>query len=99
MTFKNGWTISVQWGIISSVAFSPDRRAPEINASEAYDSKTAEIAFIDPNGDLDYNPEWCDQVRGYTTPDDVLPWMVRCSAKSPDARARPFPTLADSEDD
>lgn len=70
MTFDNGWTASVQWGMTNycqNYAYDPLRSDAEV---AAMGSKTAEIAAWDKDGNW-YN-FGDDKVKGYVTPNEVL---------------------------
>ncbi len=66
MKFRNGWTISVQWGMGNYCS----NREGLSNKSE-----TAEIAIWDCNN------KWYmfegDTVKGYCTADEVAEWMAK----------------------
>ena len=79
MTFANGWTISVQWGIgnyCSAGRISDDYRAPR--AVDSWTSDTAEIAVWDSKGDF-YQCGESDDVLGYLTTDEVAQWIEKVS--------------------
>lgn len=74
MTFKNGMTISVQFGAgnyCSRRNFNSDVHG-ELK-QHIVQSPDAEIAIWDSNGDWFYFGS--DQVRGYITPDEVADWI------------------------
>lgn len=78
ITFKNGWTISVQFGPGNycgnrDLPFSRDYSEPVPHCT------TAEIALIDPEGHffaLDG-----DDVKGWVPPDEVLRLMNKIAKK------------------
>lgn len=73
ITFDNGWTASVQWGMrnyCQNYAYDPPRSDAEVGVSG---SKTAEIAAWDKDGNW-YN-FGDDQVKGYVTPNEVLMFL------------------------
>lgn len=93
MTFANGWTISVQFGpgnYCSNRDYTP---YPKLYN----ECKNAEIALIDPDGNLDYNPEWHDQVKGFVTPDEVVDWIHDVKRFAPERRARPYPGIGEDD--
>lgn len=63
MTFKNNWTISVQW---HEAAYCSGRDTNQ-------QSPDAEIAIWDSSGNWYYFGN--DEVKGYCSPDEVLEWM------------------------
>lgn len=97
MQFNNGWRISVQFGPGNYCDNRWDSDY-EINPVLKDECENAEIALFDPDGNLDYNPEWCDQVKGYVSPDEVARWILECQNKKADHRARPWPDLNDDDD-
>ena len=70
MTFKNGYTISVQFGTMNYCS----NRSMEYGAVAGPASETAEIAAWDTRG-LDYVFPDGDTVKGWLTADDVNHWM------------------------
>lgn len=83
MIFENDWSISVQWG---GGTYSSNHLADiqTYNQSNIITSDTAEIAIIDPNGEMiqvtpvtvdDSDLYDADTVLGYCSPDDVLDFM------------------------
>lgn len=71
MTFKNGWTISVQW---HEGAYCEGRHKPDADKS----SINAEIAIWNQAGDwFDFGN---DQVKGYCTAEEVLEWMNKTAS-------------------
>jgi hypothetical protein len=71
MTFENGWTISVQWAEFN-YSQRTDRPSPE-------ESKTAECAVWDHNGDW-FKLTSCDDVQGWMSPDEVAALITRVAA-------------------
>jgi hypothetical protein len=71
--FKNGYRISVQFGInhYCSNRFKRNKEAD----SEFWESKTAEIAILSPSG-FHRPSEWGDDVHGHCTPDEVVYWII-----------------------
>jgi hypothetical protein len=68
MTFANGWTISVQWGVINYCANRNRTRNPI--------SPSAEIAIFDPKSNYHRPDSWSNtNVQGYLSSDEVLKWM------------------------
>lgn len=87
MTFDNGYTISVQWGIGT---YSDNHLDMSFDFDKIKPSKTAEIAVLDSNEDLvdfldDFLPKHLQnnsdgRVCGYATPNDVLYVMKKVAA-------------------
>ena len=76
ITFSNGWTASVQWGL-GMYCHTRDEEKPEQSA-------TAEVAAIAPNGDfVSMNSEDSDTVKGWQSPDDVLTFLNWVAAQKP----------------
>jgi sulfur carrier protein ThiS len=63
--FKNGYTVSVQFG---SMNYSNNKA-------------DCEIAVIDKNGKFAPRPDWGDDVAGYRTPEEMLEIMNWASKK------------------
>jgi hypothetical protein len=86
MTFANGWTVSVQWGIGNYC----DHYPLPLRAGEDYDranrdagsngSATAEIAAWDANKVWHRFENDDDTVKGYCTPDEVAEFIAKISA-------------------
>lgn len=76
MTFENGWTISVQWGVgnYCNVGRSAENYN-EPTKHESWKSETAEIAIWDKNDNW-YNFEHGDAVKGYCTANEVAEWIL-----------------------
>lgn len=93
MKFDNGWTISVQWGMSNYCEARGD--------TSKDNSMTAEIAFFDPDHKMHYMPEWCDQVKGHCTTEEVMGWMNHCASYPKDKRYTKSPYISDldSEDE
>jgi len=76
ITFSNGWTASVQWGL-GLYCHTRDELKPK-------ESQTAEIAAIAPNGDLvKMDPEDSDTVKGWQSPAEVLAFLNWVAAQKP----------------
>jgi hypothetical protein len=78
MTFANGWTVSVQWGIGNYCDHNTARWTEDANAKVgALGSTTAEIAA------WDVNKVWHqfdgDTVKGYCTPEEVATFIAKIS--------------------
>lgn len=74
MTFDNGWTASVQWGIGNYCNnYTLDFRSSSDADAGAKGSDTAEIAAWDKDGKM-YN-FGADNVKGYVTPNQVLTFL------------------------
>ncbi len=67
MTFANGWTVSVQWGL----GTYSDNRYSDFRAHA--ESKTAEIAAWDIDGK--WHDFGDDTVKGWCTPDEVATFI------------------------
>ena len=72
ITFKNGCTLSVQFGPGN---YSDKRDAPwdAPKAAHFWKSTTAEVAIILPNGDFYQLPGGDPDVAGWQTVEDVIP--------------------------
>ena len=97
LTFDNGWTLSVQFGY-GNYCENYHNESTISDDNKCTTCTNAEIAYIDPEGNLDYNPDWSDQVLGYCSPSDVVNHLFTCSRLSYSSRARPFPGLNNVED-
>jgi hypothetical protein len=77
MTFKNEFTISVQFGVGNYC--ERGRLSFEDEAKEdRVESKNAEIAIWDKEGKwFDFGH---DQVKGYCDTDEVATWIILCTA-------------------
>lgn len=69
MTFKNGWTISVQFGIGNYC----DNKYRAIVRTDDISCEDAEIAIWDEEGKW-YN-FGSDEVKGYCSADEVAEWI------------------------
>jgi hypothetical protein len=77
VTFKNGWTVSVQFGAFNYCS-NRDNEIGDIEACKK-GSKTAEIAAWDSKGTwYDFGD---DVVKGYVTPEEVLDFMNKIATK------------------
>jgi hypothetical protein len=80
MTFANGWTVSVQWGITNYCDHNTARWTEGADAKVgALGSTTAEIAAWDANK-VWHQFEDDDSVKGYCTPDEVAAFIAKISA-------------------
>ena len=71
MTFDNKFTISVQWGTINYCEKKNLMAEHKDEIKEPIcESKSAEIAVFDPEGNIVPLEEY-DQVKGWLTPDEV----------------------------
>lgn len=81
MTFQNGWTISVQWGMgnyCDNRELYPDGPWEFAEMEAGRDgSNTAEVAIWDEAGKWVRNESYMgsDEVAGFVTPDGVLELM------------------------
>jgi hypothetical protein len=77
ITFKNGYTISVQWGPGNYCDNHHDNNWRNPNLSGEKGSTTAECTIIGPNGGFVVHPGSDEAgVSSYQTPEDVLLLMV-----------------------
>jgi len=77
MTFKNGFTISVQFGVGNYCERGRLSFEDEVK-EDRVESKNAEIAIWDNEGKwFDFGH---DQVKGYCDTDEVAGWITLCSA-------------------
>lgn len=81
ITFKNGYTISVQFGF-HNYCEHYDKWPMDIEDYERTNeelqkigSYTAEIAILNPNKKLIKVKGWAEKVKGYCTPEEVLKWI------------------------
>jgi hypothetical protein len=84
ITFPNGYSVSVQWGIGNycdnqRLPFTPDYDTAQRNAGER-GSTDAEVAIRLPNGELMYREDWGDSVKGWVSPLEVLTLMNEVAA-------------------
>ena len=78
ITFKNGVTVSVQWGYWNYCENYNKAEVENANMLDSIDSKDAEIAVWDKNSTWilkKYAPYNDDDVMGYVTPEQVLDIM------------------------
>ena len=82
MTFDNGLTISVQWGTSNYC----ERKKPVYLTDElrnaTIDSKDAEIAIWENQGEKRFLNFGSDEVKGYCSPNEVAEWIHRVSIVS-----------------
>lgn len=79
MTFKNGYTISVQWGpgnYCSKQSFGSIEDFTAPSKTRLWESATAEIAIWDAKGQFVRLSE-NDDVFGHQTPEEVATWIQR----------------------
>ena len=82
ITFNNGYSISVQFGIgnycgnrdFVILRNGKDLEACNIEAGEK-GSWDCEIAILDPQNNLIQVEEWGDEVKGWVTPNELVKWM------------------------
>ena len=81
MTFENGLTVSVQWG---GGNYCENRDNMDFSCTKDMESKNAEIAvwsnkcWLNANNFLsDEDADWCDDVVGWLTPEQVVDLLVR----------------------
>jgi len=85
MTFENGWTISVQWSNFNyceNRSWANNGWFSDPDATQKPDSKNAECAVWDANGDW-FKLTPCDDVQGFMTADEVAELIARVQAFSP----------------
>lgn len=99
MSFKNGWSISVQWGPGNYCQHygAGDYDAPK--KSDSWKSVNAEIALRHPSGDLYYMEEWGNSVQGRLSPDEVLMWMNKVAAFPKDKKMVHYPSCVEAKGD
>ncbi len=80
ITFKNGWTISVQFGPAN---YADNYDMPMMSfvdrPPERLESSCAEIAYWGPTGQMESFGD--DTVKGYVSPEDVLALMKDIAAR------------------
>jgi hypothetical protein len=72
MTFENGWTVSVQWGMGNYGNYYDEE-------VDGMGSTTAEIAAWDIDGNW-YQMSEYDIVKGHVSANDVLAFMAKIAA-------------------
>lgn len=75
ITFKNGYTASVQWG--------PGNYCDNYNLNYKADvppSSNAEIAFWGPDGKMIEFEESGDTVKGHVTPDELVQFFAKVAS-------------------
>ena len=75
MTFENGFSISVQWGVGNYCTRRGSGEWNESMSKDHWESATAEIAVFDKDGDMVEIGE-IDTVAGWLTTDDVAAAIV-----------------------
>jgi len=80
MTFKNGYSISVQWG---PGQYCANRSASVFTGFEPFVSSTAEIAAMRPNGSYLHLSE-NDDVAGWVLADEVAGYIATLSGPNPE---------------
>lgn len=99
VTFENGWTVSVQFGVFNYCANRADLFDGEVNTdtllsrdqeSGKHGSATAETAVWGPDGNL-VEVEWCmgDTVQGWQSPSAVLRLMTWAASQPVTAEVAP----------
>ena len=87
MTFRNGFTISVQWHAGNYCEHHhteypwdklEDEAAVEQYKKDIRESSDAEIAVMNPKGEMMWLSD-CDPVVGWLLPDEVVEYMSRVS--------------------
>lgn len=92
ITFENGWTVSVQFGVYNYcnnyVQFgSENADMPYALANQEAGSRgsaNAECALINPAGELVHREEWGDSVSSRSTPAEVLELLNQAAGMSAD---------------
>jgi hypothetical protein len=77
LTFDNGLTISVQWGVGNYCTRRDYLGAPDPMSVELVESTTAEIAIW--NGSDEWFNFGSDEVKGYVGADEVAEWIIKTS--------------------
>jgi len=82
ITFKNGYTVSVQLGYGN---YCDNKSYDELQSGETYSDaeimagktgcNNAEIAIWGPDKEMIEFPGWGDTVKGYCSPDEVLTYL------------------------
>lgn len=74
VTFENGWALSVQFGNVNYCENRANFRVIYKDDAEYgnIESPNAEIAIINPNGELEYIAAVQDTVKGYVSPAEML---------------------------
>jgi hypothetical protein len=79
MTFDNGWVLSVQWGphnYCDNRSWGAYDPTGEVTAG-AKGCANAEIAAWGPDGNMyDFGS---DTVKGWVSPNDLVPWILKFS--------------------
>lgn len=97
VTFENGWTVSVQFGVFNYCANRASLSDLEIDGTLERDreaggvgSATAETAVWGPDGNL-VEVEWCmgDTVQGWQSPSAVLRLMTWAASQPVTAEVAP----------
>jgi len=76
--FPNSFCLSVRWGFMNYCSNADHTRKWDDKNSNVLMSKTAEVAILDPSGDV------VGDVVGHVTPVQLIEWMMRaatCSQK------------------
>jgi len=74
MTFQNGYSISVQWGVGNYCDNRHEKNDYHIKFPN-WKSASAEIAIFDKNDNFHRPESWSDDVLGWQKADEVLFWM------------------------
>lgn len=74
--FPNRFCLSVRWGFMNYCSNADHTRKWDDSNSNTQMSKTAEVAIIDPNGDV------VGDVVGNVTPLQLIEWMMRAASCS-----------------
>ena len=81
VTFANGWSVSVQWGIFNYCEHqNSGYRYGTEGTHDIWASCNAEVAVIAPNGRFVPITESDHEVRGWCSPDEVAEIIARAAA-------------------
>lgn len=75
VTFRNGWSVSVQFGRGNHCQRAMGSEHDDVQSGGYWTSPDAEIAIVDPGGNLFVPAGWEDAVKGHVTPEGVLALM------------------------
>jgi hypothetical protein len=76
ITFANEWSVSVRFGY-SNYCDNKDASTYTTPMDEQLDCPNAEIAVINPDGDLVEWDDWGDTVKGWMKPNEVMDVMCQ----------------------
>jgi len=82
ITFSNGWTISVQFGVLNYCSNKDLEKAiknPFEQPIGNYECENAEIAIMNPNGQFVRHKGFDEDVKAFCHPDeisDIIAWVA-----------------------